>query len=165
MQKAFEVFAQRHCWSKYVGKRNKPVKVGGAHCGKALWMLTHKDAEVSHCIFMPDMIPHRVSRVRYNFKNMSAARAMAIAALGLPQQGQVVAHKCGQGHHSCINPTHLYWATPKQNAADKRIHDPSTPDEPTSDETRAAIKATDKMPEVIAWEYRIPVSQVRAIKA
>jgi len=66
MARAFEVWRQRHCWSKFVGKRNKPVRKGGAHCGKALWALTHKDTTAEHCIFMGDMIPHRVSRVRYN---------------------------------------------------------------------------------------------------
>tara|TARA_R100000655_G_scaffold109815_2_gene165676 strand:+ start:900 stop:1223 length:324 start_codon:yes stop_codon:yes gene_type:complete len=32
------------------------------------------------------------------------------------------AHSCGKGHDGCVNPKHLYWATPKQNARDKITH-------------------------------------------
>lgn len=32
------------------------------------------------------------------------------------------AHSCGKGHEGCINPDHLYWATPEQNAWDKLKH-------------------------------------------
>lgn len=32
------------------------------------------------------------------------------------------AHSCGRGHLGCVNPGHLRWATPKENAADTFIH-------------------------------------------
>jgi hypothetical protein len=32
------------------------------------------------------------------------------------------AHSCGKGHLSCVNPRHIYWATPKQNQNDRYIH-------------------------------------------
>jgi hypothetical protein len=37
-----------------------------------------------------------------------------------PFEGAEAAHFCGLA--ACINPRHLRWATPKQNAADKRLH-------------------------------------------
>jgi hypothetical protein len=32
------------------------------------------------------------------------------------------AHSCGNGHLDCMNASHLRWATPKENSADKLIH-------------------------------------------
>jgi hypothetical protein len=37
-----------------------------------------------------------------------------------PFEGAEAAHSCGVA--ACINPRHIRWATPKQNAADKRLH-------------------------------------------
>jgi hypothetical protein len=32
------------------------------------------------------------------------------------------AHTCGNGHLGCVNPDHLKWKTPRDNAADKVAH-------------------------------------------
>jgi hypothetical protein len=32
------------------------------------------------------------------------------------------AHSCGNGHLGCVNPHHLRWVTPKENAADRDDH-------------------------------------------
>lgn len=32
------------------------------------------------------------------------------------------AHSCGKGHKGCVNPRHLRWATPSENAMDKLPH-------------------------------------------
>lgn len=32
------------------------------------------------------------------------------------------AHRCGNGHLGCVNPKHLYWATPTENNCDKTAH-------------------------------------------
>lgn len=40
-----------------------------------------------------------------------------------PTPQHEAAHSCGQGHEGCCNPWHLDWKTPKQNHADKLVHD------------------------------------------
>jgi hypothetical protein len=39
-----------------------------------------------------------------------------------PSSLHEAAHSCGNGDKGCINPKHLRWATPKENAADKLLH-------------------------------------------
>lgn len=51
------------------------------------------------------------------------SREMAEMAHGAPPTRlHVAAHTCGKGHQGCVNPNHLYWATPAQNAADRELH-------------------------------------------
>ena len=52
-----------------------------------------------------------------------AHRAVCRLAHGEPPTGShQAAHSCGQGHEGCINPGHLRWATPKENAHDQVAH-------------------------------------------
>jgi hypothetical protein len=32
------------------------------------------------------------------------------------------AHSCGNAHKLCVNPNHLYWATPQENSHDRHLH-------------------------------------------
>jgi DNA-binding CsgD family transcriptional regulator len=41
---------------------------------------------------------------------------------GKPSPDHVVAHSCGKGHEGCVNPTHLRWATQKENISDMAVH-------------------------------------------
>lgn len=42
---------------------------------------------------------------------------------GLPPTARhEAAHSCGNGHLGCVNPRHLSWKTPVENAADKQRH-------------------------------------------
>jgi len=60
---------------------------------------------------------------KYNGTRMGAHRAMCVAAHGPPPfAGAHAAHRCGKGDAGCVNPSCLYWATAKQNCADKIAH-------------------------------------------
>lgn len=39
-----------------------------------------------------------------------------------PTRRHNAAHSCGRGDHGCIGPSHLRWATPAENEADKVQH-------------------------------------------
>lgn len=61
-------------------------------------------------------------------KTTLAHRYMCAIAHGEPlDPSHEVAHRCGNGALGCVNPLHLRWATPRENAQDKRRHgtDPS----------------------------------------
>lgn len=54
-------------------------------------------------------------------KNATLARVICEEIYGPPSRpGLHAAHNCGNGH--CINPTHLRWASPEENEADKIEH-------------------------------------------
>lgn len=53
----------------------------------------------------------------------TASRLMCMTAHGNPPTDRhECAHSCGNGNKGCVNPRHLYWATPTQNQADRVIH-------------------------------------------
>jgi len=39
-----------------------------------------------------------------------------------PTTSHQAAHNCGNGNLGCVNPTHLRWATNKENCSDRMIH-------------------------------------------
>ncbi|CAN7498188.1 HNH endonuclease [Phyllobacterium sp. LjRoot231] len=58
-----------------------------------------------------------------NGKFYGAHRWMCQATNGEPPtEKHHAAHSCGNGHLGCVNPKHLNWATPKENAADMIVH-------------------------------------------
>ena len=53
----------------------------------------------------------------------NASRLMCIEAYGDPPDPRMhAAHRCGKGHEGCVNPRHLYWATPSRNQRDRLTH-------------------------------------------
>lgn len=57
------------------------------------------------------------------FTTTSASRLMCKFANGDPPNNRYqAAHNCGRGKDGCVNPTHIRWATPKENNADKIAH-------------------------------------------
>lgn len=56
-------------------------------------------------------------------KAIGAHRYVCQLVHGLPPSSKhEAAHSCGNGHLGCVNPNHLSWKTPKENAADKVRH-------------------------------------------
>ena len=69
--------------------------------------------------------PYRTNRDGYGLVEVDgvgrpAHRRVLIATTGHDPSDREAAHRCGTP--SCLNPDHLYWATPAQNGADKRVH-------------------------------------------
>jgi len=53
----------------------------------------------------------------------TASRFMLEQAKGpAPSEIHECAHSCGMGNQGCVNPNHLYWATPTENQADRVKH-------------------------------------------
>lgn len=94
-----------------------------AHSRSAMWLMANKGFDGDECLIVPNSLPGSAASVRYNCKQMSAARAMCIITQGLPENPEFFAiHSCGNGHLSCVNPKHLRWGTNGDNQRDRWIH-------------------------------------------
>lgn len=59
-------------------------------------------------------------RITIDGRVASVHRVVCQRIHGVPPTDQhQAAHTCSNGHLGCVNPKHLYWATPTQNAADR----------------------------------------------
>jgi hypothetical protein len=54
-------------------------------------------------------------------KTYSAPNYICRRVYGDPPPMHEAAHNCGRGKFGCINPAHLRWATPKDNALDDKV--------------------------------------------
>lgn len=91
--------------------------------GEALKLFTDSiSASHDECISWPFTTTGRDGRpwIQYKGRRGYAAIFMCEIAHGERPEGKQAAHNCGNA--GCINPNHLRWATPKENAADKVLH-------------------------------------------
>lgn len=85
------------------------------------WIKDHAFFDRDECLIWP------YSRAKSGYGDINgvggAHRFMCEVAHGLPKSiGMHAAHNCGRGADGCVNPKHLRWATPIENARDRIIH-------------------------------------------
>lgn len=85
------------------------------------WLQSAARLETDECIVWPFNKTRGYGRIMREGRYMIAHRVVCEIAHGSPHQDELqAAHKCG--NPSCVNHRHLYWATPLENAHDKREH-------------------------------------------
>lgn len=91
------------------------------------WLLDHVAHDDDACLIWPfGRVADGYPTFSYKSDGFKTARghvAMCYLAHGpKPFANAQAAHSCGKGHLGCINPKHLRWATPAENAEDRRLH-------------------------------------------
>lgn len=89
------------------------------------WLTEHAVYEGTECLVWPF---HRMKNgyglIHKPGGSMTTASALMceMAHGQKPTPAHEAAHSCGNGAKGCVNPNHLYWATPAQNQADRVKH-------------------------------------------
>lgn len=113
------------------------------------WLIEHKHYIGADCLKWPFHIgADGYGRVHQpgNQKLSTASRAMCILAHGEPLSPKhEAAHLCGNGSSGCVNPNHLYWATPTMNQHDRIRHGTSN---------RGTRQGNSRLTEDDVWKIR-----------
>lgn len=121
-----KVVARKLCNKHYARwKRNGSTEAGHTERGEPLrWLKDHVDFSGDGCLIWP------YARMRGGYGHLvvgkkfhPAHRLMCEFVRGpAPSPAHQAAHTCGKGHLGCVNPKHLRWATPVENAHDRIEH-------------------------------------------
>ena len=166
----FDLMFQRYVRDTKTYRQERKLDVakhrGKAHCHKTQWLMDNKTFIGHECLLFPCMVVHRPEQVKYNYRDMNAARAMLLMTQGRSSDPKALAvHKCGNGHLSCVNPAHLKWGSPSDNNKDAVLH--NAPSEFIAGMDAALvdeIRSSQEMVKVIAERTNIPAGVVSAIK-
>ena len=105
---------------------HKQTIPGSAKDGAGLlWLKLFADYKGDKCLLFPFRTASSPrGALHYNFKPMSAHRAMCLHVHKLPRDETktMALHRCGNGHLGCVNPNHLYWGDQSDNNRDARRH-------------------------------------------
>lgn len=130
------------------------------------WCDAHADYSEDDCLIWPFAREAKgYGLITVKGKTYNASRYLCILSKGEPPEPQMdAAHICGNGHLGCVNPSHLYWASKKQNSADRIRHGTNgmklTPDEVRG--IRARFESGDRAVD-IANDYGVSWSLVYQI--
>jgi hypothetical protein len=88
------------------------------------WLLRNVGHVGDDCLIWPySRDRHGYGQIGVKGKVQRTHRVMCGLAHGAPPSPDChAAHSCGNGHLGCVNPKHLFWATPSQNQYDRREH-------------------------------------------
>ena len=106
-------------WKRH-GDPTMALKKMSARGAPLAWIENHADHTGQDCLIWPFA---RFPDGRAHMRSGKPSRIMCERAHGsAPSEKHQAAHSCGQAYAGCVNPTHLRWATPKENSADKEEH-------------------------------------------
>lgn len=86
------------------------------------WMQRHLDHLGDDCLSWPfGRTPYGYGMLTDEGRQQGAHRWACEKVHGAPPTpDHHAAHTCGNGHEGCVNPRHLYWASPVENAEDRQ---------------------------------------------
>jgi hypothetical protein len=104
------------------GDVNKKKKPRGEHGPFIANVIIPFDGD--ECLIWPFYrSPQGVAKTSRNGQSQIVSRVVCERVYGPPPTDKhEAAHSCGKAHEGCVNPKHLRWATPVENAQDKLVH-------------------------------------------
>lgn len=161
------------CFSHYCRwRKHGDPEAGGVTPGSCLaWIEEHASYTGDDCLPWPFKSKVRgYGRVAHKGKLRSASRVMCEIVHGLPPQEDMhAAHNCGNGHLGCMNPKHIRWATPVENAADKAEHGTDArgsqmPFAKLTESDVREIRASPLSSRIVAEKYNVDPAHIRLIR-
>lgn len=108
-------------------KHGDPTIAGGVPKPALDWLAANVGHIGDDCLVWPFHVSKKdgYGRVHHPADGhlMTASRLMCVLAHGEPPTPKhEAAHSCGKGSSACVNPGHVYWATPTRNQRDRVLH-------------------------------------------